>query len=49
VSIRNTNWGMGFGRLGAKKRRWINNIKMDLLEIGVSVVDWIGLSQDRYR
>jgi hypothetical protein len=24
-------------------------IKMDLLEIGVSVVDWIGLAQDRYR
>jgi hypothetical protein len=22
---------------------------MDLLEIGVSVVDWIGLAQDRYR
>jgi hypothetical protein len=29
--------------------RWIDNIKMDLLEIGVSVVDWIGLAQDRYR
>jgi hypothetical protein len=28
---------------------WIDNIKMDLLEIGVSVVDWIGLAQDRYR
>jgi hypothetical protein len=27
---------------------WIDNIKMDLLEIGVSVVDWIGLAQ-RYR
>jgi hypothetical protein len=23
--------------------------KMDLLEIGVSVVDWIGLAQDRNR
>jgi hypothetical protein len=23
--------------------------KMDLLEIGLSVVDWIGLAQDRYR
>jgi hypothetical protein len=22
---------------------------MDLLEIGVSVVDWIGLAKDRYR
>jgi hypothetical protein len=29
--------------------RWIDNIKMDHLEIGVSVVDWIGLAQDRYR
>jgi hypothetical protein len=35
--------------LGRPKRRWIDNIKMDLLEIGLSVVDWIGLSQDRYR
>jgi hypothetical protein len=26
-----------------------DNTKMDLLEIGVSVVDWIGLVQDRYR
>jgi hypothetical protein len=35
--------------LGRPRRRWIDNIKMDLLEIGLSVVDWIGLSQDRYR
>jgi hypothetical protein len=35
--------------LGRSRRRWINNIKMDLLEIGLSVVDWIGLAQDRYR
>jgi hypothetical protein len=27
----------------------MNNIKMDLLEIGLNVVDWIGLAQDRYR
>jgi hypothetical protein len=25
------------------------NIKIDLLEIGLNVVDWIGLAQDRYR
>jgi hypothetical protein len=31
------------------RRRWIDNIKMDLLEIGLSVVDWIGLAQVRYR
>jgi hypothetical protein len=27
----------------------MDNIKMDLLEIGLNVVDWIGLAQDRYR
>jgi hypothetical protein len=35
--------------LGRPRRRWIDNINMDLLEIGLSVVDWIGLAQDRYR
>jgi hypothetical protein len=34
--------------LGRLRRRWINNIKMDLLEIELTVVDWIGLAQDRY-
>jgi hypothetical protein len=33
--------------LGRPKRRWIDNIKMDLLEIGL-IVDWIGLAHDRY-
>jgi hypothetical protein len=32
--------------LGRLRRRWIDNIKMDLLEIELSVVDWIGLAQD---
>jgi hypothetical protein len=35
--------------LGRPRRRWMNNIKMDLLEIGLNGVDWIGLAQDRYR
>jgi hypothetical protein len=35
--------------LGRLRRRLIDNIKMDLFELGVSVVDWIGLTQDRYR
>jgi hypothetical protein len=35
--------------LGRPRRRWMDNIKMDLLEIGVNVGDWIGLAQDRYR
>jgi hypothetical protein len=29
------------------RRRWLDNIKMDLLEIGWGGVDWIGLAQDR--
>jgi hypothetical protein len=35
--------------LGRPRCRWINNIKMDLLEIGLSGVDLTGLAQDRYR
>jgi hypothetical protein len=34
--------------LGRPRRRWIDN-NVDLLEIGVNVVDWIGLAQDRCR
>jgi hypothetical protein len=33
--------------LGRSKRRWVDNIKMDLLEIGLGGVDWIGLAQVR--
>jgi hypothetical protein len=33
--------------LGRLRRRWINNIKMVLLKVGLSVVDWIVLAQDR--
>jgi hypothetical protein len=39
----------GMRPLERPKCRWIGNIKMDLLEIGLNVVDWIGLAQDRYR
>jgi hypothetical protein len=35
--------------LGRPRRRWMDNIKMGLVEIGVSVVHWIGLAQDTYR
>jgi hypothetical protein len=35
--------------LGRQRLRWMDNIKVDLLEIGLSVVDWISLAQDRYR
>jgi hypothetical protein len=33
--------------LGRPRRRLVDNIKMDLLEIGWGDVDWIGLAQDR--
>jgi hypothetical protein len=35
--------------LGSPRYRWPDNIKIDLLERGLSVVDQIGLAQDRYR
>jgi hypothetical protein len=35
--------------LGRPRRRWMDNIKVNLLEIGLNVVDWIGLAQDKYR
>jgi hypothetical protein len=33
--------------LGRPRRRWVDNVKMGLLEIGWGGVDWIGLAQDR--
>jgi hypothetical protein len=30
--------------LGRSRRRWTDNIKIDLLEIELSVLDWIGLT-----
>jgi hypothetical protein len=35
--------------LGRPRRRWMDNIKMDLLDIGLNVMDWIGFAQNRYR
>jgi hypothetical protein len=35
--------------LGRPRRRWVNNIKMDLREIGWDGMDWIDLAQDIYR
>jgi hypothetical protein len=35
--------------LGSPRRRWEDNIKMDLREIGFGDVDWIHLAQDRDR
>jgi hypothetical protein len=33
--------------LGRLRRKWVDNIKMNVLEIGWGGVDWIGLDQDR--
>jgi hypothetical protein len=33
--------------LGRPRRRWVDNIKMDLREIGLDGVDWIDMAQDR--
>jgi hypothetical protein len=35
--------------LGRPRRRWVDNIRMDLGEVGWSDVGWIGLAQDRNR
>ena len=35
--------------LGRARRRWKDNIKMDLQEIGSGSTDWIELAQDRDR
>jgi hypothetical protein len=33
--------------LGRPRRRWVDNIKMDVREIGYGGIDWINLAQDR--
>jgi hypothetical protein len=33
--------------LGRPRRRWVDNIKMDLREIGWDGADWMDLAQDR--
>jgi hypothetical protein len=35
--------------LGRLRRRWEDNVRMDLQEVGCGCVDWIGLAQDRDR
>jgi len=35
--------------LGRPGRRWEDNIKMDLQEVGCRSMDWIDLAQDRDR
>jgi len=35
--------------LGRPRRRWVDNIRMDLQEVGCGYMDSIGLAQDRDR
>jgi hypothetical protein len=35
--------------LGRPRRGWVDNIRMDLGEVGWDDVDWIGLTKDRNR
>jgi hypothetical protein len=37
----------GKGPLGRIRRRWVDNIKMNLREIGWDGMDWIDVAQDR--
>jgi hypothetical protein len=39
----------GKGPLGRPRGRWVDNIRMDLGEVGWGNVDWIGLAKDRNR
>jgi len=33
--------------LGRPRSKWVDNIRMDLQEVGCGCMDWIGLAQDR--
>jgi len=35
--------------LGRPRRRWVDNIRMHVQEVGCGYMDWIGLAQDRDR
>jgi hypothetical protein len=35
--------------LGRQRHRWVDNIKIDLREIGCDGMDWIDLGQDRVQ
>jgi hypothetical protein len=39
----------GRRQLGRPRLRWVDNIKMDLVEVGWGDVDWIGVAEDRER
>jgi len=41
--------GEGKSPLVRPRRRWVDNIRMDLKEVGCGYKDWIGLAQDSDR
>ena len=40
---------VGKDPLGRPRRRWVDNIRMNLQKVGCGYMDWIGLAQDRDR
>jgi hypothetical protein len=53
IKLRRMRWAyrllMGKRPLGRPRRRWVDNIRMNLGEVGWGDVNWIGLAQDRNR
>jgi hypothetical protein len=49
MKSRGIRWGENVARIGEERRSWVDNIRMDLGEMGWDVVYWIGLAQDRNR
>ena len=60
IKSRRMRWAGHVARMGEERvmyrvlvrrprRRWVDNIRMDLLEVGCGYMDWIGLAQDRDR
>jgi hypothetical protein len=53
--MRRGAYGVSIGRpegkrpLGRPRRRWEDNIKMDLQEVGCECMDWIDVARDRDR
>jgi hypothetical protein len=51
MNVRRLLVGKPEGRrpLGRPRRRWLENIRIDIVEVRWGDVDWIGLAQDRDR
>jgi hypothetical protein len=50
IKSRRMRWAGHVARMGEKRNaycRWVDNIRMDLGEVGWGDVDWIGLAQDK--